>query len=196
MRVHHNRPNCHRQPALPARLAAAVVWAATIACVTLAPNLALAQQAPTTSNQKAAEPSDAKTAEAPSHDDDYFFSEAHRRHLYEESRLSVSTAVWRNLVLPGLGNIYAEQYFYAGIAFSLLVFAAVFVGYGLVTDQSEFLWSGAASAGVAYIGSVATSIYGVRDYNLKLREGLKIEHTDASPFVMPRAPSVSVTWHF
>lgn len=126
-----------------------------------------------------------------------FLSLEHRQQLYEQSRLTVSGAVGRNLLLPGLGNIYTEQYFYAGLAFSFLVFAASFVSYGLVTEQSEFLWFGAGTAGIAYIGSIGTSIVGVEKYNRERREGLKVERDAApGPFAPAWSPSVNVGWRF
>lgn len=126
-----------------------------------------------------------------------FLGLEHRQQLYEQSRLTLSGAVGRNLLLPGLGNIYAEQYFYAGLAFSFLVFAASFVSYGLVTEQPEFLWTGAGTAGIAYIGSIGTSIIGVQKYNRERREGLKVEYAPApGPFAPAWSPGVAVGWRF
>gem|GEM_PF-2112279 len=165
-----------------------IAWALILAGMLLSPTVgpkpAHAQQAP------------AETAPA-AQPDDAFLGLEHRREIYEASRLTVGGAVGRNLLLPGLGNIYTEQYFYAGLAFSFLVFAASFVSYGLVTEQSEFLWIGAGTAGIAYIGSIGTSIVGVEKYNRERREGLKVERDAApSPFAPAWSPSVNVGWRF
>lgn len=190
-----------------------LVWVLVVGCFLLGsavgPRVASAQEssAQQATDAKHAAPSNpsiepanaAATSHAPRSGDPKFFSREHRQKIYEESRLSVAGAVGRNLLLPGLGNVYAEQYFYAGIAFSLMVFAASFVSYGLVTDQSEFLWTGAATAGVAYVGSIGTSIIGVRKYNLERREGLKVEaigSAEATPFGPTWSPSVNVGWRF
>lgn len=175
-----------------------ITWMLVLGALLLSPGFgpksATAQEAPVealVSEDAIEPPSDHSEAE--------FLGLEHRREIYEASRLTVAGAVGRNLLLPGLGNIYTEQYFYAGLAFSFLVFAASFVSYGLVTDQSEFLWFGAGTAGIAYIGSVSTSVLGVEKYNRERREGLKVEHHEVaprSPFAPAWSPSVNVGWRF
>jgi hypothetical protein len=174
----------------------------------LPPQITMAQQAPAaqvdTTRQPSAQQQSAEGAEeaAPEaqqadEDDEEFFGEAHRRRMYEQSSLSATTAVLYNLALPGLGNLYAEQYFYGGIAFTLMVFTLVFEGYGLVTNQSEFLWIGAGTALIAYSGSIATSVVGVREYNRKLREGLKLETvSESGPWQLPKARTIDVGFRF
>lgn len=156
------------------------------------PKLAHAQQAPSETTVV----EEASDADASARGEAQFLGLEHRREIYEASRLTVSGAVGRNLLLPGLGNIYTEQYFYAGLAFSFLVFAASFVSYGLVTDQSEFLWIGAGTAGIAYVGSIGTSILGVEKYNRERREGLKVELGRAGALAPAWSPSVNVGWRF
>lgn len=194
MRVHQKASRNHRAP-----LFYGLIWVVVVVCLVLAPQLAMAQQAAPSggTGQDGLAPNAATNEPSSSNSQqDHPFSEANRRRMYESSRLSTSGAVLRNLAFPGLGNIYADQYFYAGIAFSFMVFTGVFVGYGLATDQSEFLWLGAGTAGIAYGGSIVTSIFGVQEYNAKLRQGLKLEEADATPWSIPRAPTVRLGWTF
>lgn len=107
--------------------------------------------------------------------DDFFMSEEHRRQIYDQNRKRPGKAVLYTALLPGLGNIYAEQYLLAGLGIVLMVFAGTFVGYGVTTKQSNLVVIGAVTAGVAYGGGAATSLIGVSDFNRKLRQGLKIE---------------------
>ena len=165
MRVPQNAPKHHRSALGRLGWIAALVLCAALA----APAPLFAQDEP------AAQATESTEASAPSSEqpaDGQLFNEAHRKQIYRRSRLSTTTAVLYNLALPGLGNVYAEQYFMAGLAFSLMVFAGVFVSYGLVTRQSEMLWIGAGTAGIAYPTSIITSVVGVRDYNAELRQGL------------------------
>ncbi len=187
MGLHHNARSYQRR-ALPDALQACAlhaVVALVLAAMVLSPRLLIAQDSPAGQTQ-------AQTSEQ-----DEFFGEAHRRRIYEESKLSSTRATLYNLALPGMGNVYTEQYFYGGIAFTLMVFTGVFVGYGLVTDQSQFLWLGATTAGVAYAGSIATSLHGVREYNTQLRQGLKLDDgASLGPWDVPKARVVGVSWRF
>ncbi len=110
-----------------------------------------------------------------------FFSSNHRQQIYEQSRLQHSTAALRSLLLPGLGNIYAEQYLFAGIAFTAVAFSAVFISFGLVSDRSDVAWAGAGLLGATYAASIGTSLYGVSQYNEQLRQGLKITAAPPPP---------------
>lgn len=107
--------------------------------------------------------------------DEHFFSDAHRRELYEQGRLRFSKAALLNLALPGLGNFYARQFFLGGTALTLMAFAAVFVGFGAVYSDPTYVWLGVGVLGVTYPGSIATSYFGVRKYNRELRESLRID---------------------
>lgn len=192
--------NRSHQPhrALTSPRAASELWRAFLSCLLVisllfAPTVAAAQDhAPTPA-------ANAQPAATNYSGDQAFFSLEHRQQLYEESRLSKTDATLKNLLLPGLGNIYTEQYFYAGIALSFMVFTLSFIGYGLVTDQSEFLWFGAATAGLAYGGSIATSIVGVDQYNRRLRQGLKIDAAktqQTSPLDPAPLNTAQLTWRF
>ncbi len=191
MRVHQNPPRYYRQPSLFTSVLVRFGWMLALATLVLSPRVLMAQDAPAAQPETAEESPDSGQEQ-----EREFFGEAHRREIYEQSALSTTTATLYNLALPGLGNIYAEQYFYAGIAFTLMVFTLVFEGYGLVTNQSEFLWIGGGTALIAYTGSIATSIYGVHDYNRKLREGLKLEEVSAGPWGLPKARVVNLGFRF
>lgn len=163
----------------------------------LPPQAVSAQSAPAQQTQQPQQTQQSEQATEQDDKDEEFFGETHRRQIYEQSSLSTTTAVLYNLALPGLGNLYTEQYFYAGIAFTLMVFTLVFEGYGLFTDQSEFLWFGAGTALVAYSGSIATSIAGVNEYNRKLREGLKLETvSESGPWQLPKVSTIDVGFRF
>ncbi|QDG51209.1 hypothetical protein FIV42_10795 [Persicimonas caeni] len=203
MRVHQNQPRYYRQPSSLTAFVTRLGWIFAVAMLVLPPQITMAQQAPAaqvdTTQQQSAEGAEeaAPEAQQADEDDEEFFGEAHRRRMYEQSSLSTTTAVLYNLALPGLGNLYAEQYFYGGIAFTLMVFTLVFEGYGLVTNQSEFLWIGAGTALIAYSGSIATSVVGVREYNRKLREGLKLETvSESGPWQLPKARTIDVGFRF
>jgi hypothetical protein len=165
----------------------------------LSPQVVFAQTAPDpqTETTAPAEQDSPNQAAAQPDDGEEFFGDSHRRRIYEQSQLSTTRATLYNLALPGLGNVYAEQYFYGGIAFSLMVFTLVFVGYGFSTEQPQFLWFGATTAAVAYTGSIATSIYGVHDYNEELRQGLKLDGAFAAgPWQLPRTRTLDLTIRF
>lgn len=124
--------------------------------------------------------------------DAYFMSAEHRQEIYEQSRKRPTRAVLYNLALPGVGNFYAEQYLLGGIAVVLTAFAGTFVVYGLSTKQSDVTVLGAVLGGVAYGGSIATSLIGVSSFNEKLRQGLKVDRADASRAVM----LTPIVWRF
>lgn len=146
-------------------LAETLLALAIVASTMLSPLAVVAQTTPTQQTGAAAY-------------DEYFMSPEHRQKIYEENRKKPATAVGYTLLLPGLGNIYAEQYLLAGVGFVLMVFAGTLVGYGLSTKQPKIIVIGAITAGSAYGVGATTSLIGVSDYNRKLRQGLKVEHSD------------------
>lgn len=125
------------------------------------------------------------TAQAQTTDADaYFMSDEHRQKIYDQARKKPARAVLYNLALPGVGNFYAEQYVLGGIAIVLTAFAGTFIAYGLSTKQSDVTVLGGVVAGVAYGGSIATSLIGISTYNAKLRQGLKVDRASATPEFM------------
>lgn len=130
--------------------------------------------------------------------DEEYFGLAHRERMYEEAKLSTSNALLYTLALPGIGNIYAEQYLLAGLAFSFMAFTIMFVTYGLTTQQPQFVHMGFVTGGTAYVGGAITSVIGVKRYNARLRESFNFDERSerAAPFDMPRARTVNVTIRF
>lgn len=126
---------------------------------------------------------------SPASDDSSFFGPKHRQQLYRKGRLHYSRAALLTLALPGLGNFYAEQYLLGGLSVTLMGFAAVLVSYGFATQQTEFSWIGAGTAGAAYTTGLITTYFGIRRYNHKLRRRLRL--TDAlDPDAAPSAPAI------
>ena len=111
-------------------------------------------------------------AEAPSD-----FRESHRRALYEQSELSTTGAVWRSLLLPGLGNIYADDWFGGVITMSIFGFGLTSILFAAHTDQPDFYWIGGTLAGGAYIAGTTLSILQVEQYNRLERERLNLAST-------------------
>lgn len=129
-----------------------------------------------------------------------FFGQSHRERMYKESKLSTTNALLYTLAFPGVGNIYAEQYFLAGLAFSLMAFTTMFVLYGITTSQPQFVHMGLVTGGVAYVGGGVSSFFGVKRYNKRLREGFNLDaastHQRRTPFDLPRVRTIGVTIRF
>ena len=128
--------------------------------------------------------------------DEDFFSQDHRRRLYEKGKLKYGRAAALTALLPGLGNFYAQQYFTGGPAASLMGFAAVFIPYGLVTRQPGFSWAGVGMAGTAYATGFITSWFGVQRYNRQLKQGLRISLQPTHPWRAPAGRGVSFSIDF
>ena len=132
--------------------------------------------------------------------DEEFFGQSHRERMYRESKLSTTRALLYTLAFPGVGNIYAEQYFLAGLAFSLMAFTTMFVLYGITTSQPEFVHMGLVTGGVAYLGGGLSSYLGVKRYNRRLREGFNFDDASSlqmrTPFDLPRVRTIGVTIRF
>lgn len=96
------------------------------------------------------------------------FSAAARRGYYEQSKLSTSRALLYS-ALPGMGNYYAQDYFTGTIWMAAFGFGALFLGYGLGTDQAAERWIGLGLIGGAYAGALLTTPGSVEDYNRDLR---------------------------
>ncbi len=103
-----------------------------------------------------------------------FFSVEHRWDIYDQSKKSAGTAVLYTLAFPGIGNLYAEQYFVGAAFIALGVFSYIFVGFGLATDQNDLIAIGAVAGGSAYIASGVTAAFAAQDYNDELKRALKL----------------------
>lgn len=110
-----------------------------------------------------------------------FFDEAHRRQLYEQTRKSEWKAIGYSLVLPGLGNFYAEQYVTGTVVGMGMVFGITALIFGQTTDQSEWTWLGLGLGGSMYVVGATTSYFGVVDYNHELRRALKVSELERAP---------------
>lgn len=110
------------------------------------------------------------------------FGLAHRRRIYESSRLETSRALMYSAALPGLGNFYAEQYAVGTVSMMALAFSAMFIGFGLVNSHSGVTQLGLVSTGVTYVTSGAFAYYGVRRYNANLRRSLHIDDPESALF--------------
>ncbi|MGM0558723.1 MAG: hypothetical protein ACQEVA_20220 [Myxococcota bacterium] len=176
-----------------------IVWllaATLLGCITLFSAPAAAQTASDEAESTEEDADDDTASSAPESEEEYF-GKAHRERMYEQSKLSPTKALLYTLAFPGIGNIYAEQYFLAGLAFSLMAFTTMFVLYGLTTQQPQFLHMGLVTGGVAYTGGAVSSYLGVRKYNNRLREGFNFRQVSgASPFDVPRVRTIGVTIRF
>lgn len=152
-----------------------IAFALTLGCL-FAPLSVVAQTAP---------PQQSTSAKIDGAYDEYFMSEDHRQKIYDTNRKRVSKAVLYNCLFPGVGNIYAEQYLLAGLAFVFTAFAGTFIGYGLVNKQPDVVAVGGVTALIAYGGSITTSVFGVERYNRELRQGLKIDQTSVGEVWTP-----------
>lgn len=103
------------------------------------------------------------------------FSLEHRRELYRQSRLSPWAAAGWTMLLPGLGNLYAEQYLLAGLGFVSVTFSGSFLAYGYAVDNLALRVLGFGFAGIAYGGGLGTSIPGVHRYNRQRRQSLGLD---------------------
>lgn len=113
------------------------------------------------------------------------FSQEHRHEIYDAKKKSHTAAAVYSFVFPGFGNFYAEQYFLGGVNAMVGIFGLTFLTYGLVSDQSEFLWLSAGFLTISYLEGLAFALYGVSDYNTELRRGLRINekrtHVGSAP---------------
>lgn len=103
-----------------------------------------------------------------------FMNEEHRRQIYDQKKLSPLAAIGYSFLLPGLGNMYAEQYFLGALLMSAMVFAGIFASYAFSSDQPEFYIGAGILAGGAYLIAPITASLAVDDFNENLRRGLKI----------------------
>lgn len=144
-----------------------------------------------------ADPTDASDNKTGPSDDR--FSLEHRRELYRQSRLSPWAAVGWTFLLPGLGNLYAEQYLLAGLGFVSFTFSGSFLAYGYAADSAPFQLLGYSFAALAYGGGLTTSLLGVRRYNRNRRQSLGLDDELAGQLSLPGsrlAPPETVMLNF
>lgn len=123
------------------------------------------------------------------------FDTEHRIQIYEANRLRPWRAVAYTAAFPGIGNFYAEQYALGTVAISAMVFAGMFVGFGLTHGHTNLIQLGGIIAGSAYVGGGITSYFGARSHNRRLRRNLHIDN-DYEASLPSAPPGVSVTLRF
>jgi hypothetical protein len=97
------------------------------------------------------------------------FSRAQRQRFYDQSQRSHTRALGYSLLLPGLGNIYADQRFTGALLMSSLALTLVALTYGLANDDPQIITIGGIATGGIYATGAITSYYGVSAYNQQLR---------------------------
>lgn len=110
-----------------------------------------------------------------------------RMALYERARIEPAGALWRSVIAPGWGNIYANHIF-KGVAFGAGFAMSAFVGLvGLSRDDPGFTYSGLGAASVLYVASLTTGYLDALQYNENLRKRYKIDEP---------APAVAWGWTY
>ena len=169
-----------RQPQIAIRQAVALIAALLMV---ICPLTIGADSPPETTTHVLSEPEVSSEGKA--------FDLADRQAIYEKAKLSYGSAIGYNLILPGWGNLYAEQFFTAGAVLGALMFSTILIGYGVINDQNGYTHAGVGVAGVAYSSSIAIGIWGVSEYNRGLRSSLKIDEFAPRP---PKGLSLTLTF--
>ena len=110
-----------------------------------------------------------------------FFDASHRSEIYNKSKKSGAKAIGYTLIFPGVGNYYAQQYVTGTVVGMGVVFGMTALIFGLTTDQSEWVATGAVLGGSMYVVGGVTSYVGVQDYNADLRRALKVSDLERAP---------------
>lgn len=97
------------------------------------------------------------------------FSRSQRQRFYDQSQRSHTRALGYSLLLPGLGNIYADQQFTGALLMSSLALTLVALTYGLANNDPQLITIGGIATGGIYATGAITSYYGVSAYNQQLR---------------------------
>ena len=98
-----------------------------------------------------------------------------REALYQRAKLDQGVALRRSLLLPGLGNIYADQVFKGMLLMSAAGMSlGVAVG-GAVRRDEVFLYSGTGAFVALYGIAAITSRRDVSAYNDNLRRRYRVE---------------------
>jgi TM2 domain-containing membrane protein YozV len=133
----------------------------------------------------------AQTTESAATDDGGLgFSQADRRRMYEQSKLSYGSAALWSLVFPGFGNFYAEDVFVGVLSMCAMGFGLIFIGYGFATNQNGYTTVGGVVSGLSYGLGMTTSLLAVRRHNDELRRNLNVGDSRASVRPDPDRPGV------
>lgn len=112
-----------------------------------------------------------------------------RKSFYEDAKLDVSTAVVRTLILPGLGNFYAEQYFTGVLVMSAFTLGVLSLIYGVANDLTDANLIGGLFIFGSYGAGIGMSYYGVEAYNEDLRRRYNLQ---TSGMETPRTLNVTM----
>ena len=125
------------------------------------------------------------------------FGAAHRRRLYEASRLDGRRAVLYSLALPGVGNFYAGQPAIGTVALVSMVFTGMFIAFGLRNNHPDLVRIGIFTGTATYTGAAITSYLGVRTYNDRLRRSLHVDDPRTRAEFSPSpGPFIGWSWSF
>lgn len=111
--------------------------------------------------------------------------------LYEQAKLDTTPTIASNLLVPGLGNMYARQNFAAVGFFGLFGMGLTATLFGAINNNAGILWPGVGILAISYTASSITTYYGVQAYNARLRQRYGLP-----PVASERLPGVTVSWRF
>lgn len=126
-------------------------------CAICSPSVASAQQ-----EQQRVEPDRGLTLER-------------RQELYDIAKLDHRVALKRSAILPGWGNLYADNVPVGMLFMSGAGMSVFLLGGGLLRDDTIFTVVGAVGLAGCYAGSLVTSYRGVSKYNDNLRARYKVD---------------------
>lgn len=124
------------------------------------------------------------------------FDAAHRKRIYESSRLDQTRALLYSAALPGLGNFYAEQPALGTVAMMSMVFTTMFLAFGWRNNHPDLVRIGVVTGLATYSGSALSAYLGVRHHNDRLRRSLHIGDNSDSSASQPSAWTIGWQWEF
>lgn len=120
-------------------------------------------------------------------------TQTRRKELYDQAKLSHLTAIKRSLLLPGLGNIYADRVFKGMLIMSVAGMSlGVFAG-GIVRKDRNFLIAGGGALVGVYTFASVSSYYDVTSYNATLRNRYKVQLV---PTLVPEHKGLALRLNF
>jgi hypothetical protein len=108
------------------------------------------------------------TAQQAAHGQEEAFGRPQRQRFYDQTKRSHARALGYSLLLPGLGNVYAEQPFTGAVLMSSFALSVLTLTFALLNDDPQLTIIGGVLTGGIYTTSIITSAYGVSDYNHRL----------------------------
>jgi len=98
-----------------------------------------------------------------------------REMRYHSESKSVALAVILDLVLPGVGNIYADAFLYSVVTWAGLIGGIYLMTAGIADDSGAMLTTGALLFPGAYIFGIVTAGMNASSYNADLRVQLGLQ---------------------